>query len=170
MDKSQSAANGRPAQKKRGSKGQKHKYRTAPDGVEYRRHALEGRIAQSALTSREEKVRQQQQQLQARRTQLIQTCRDKFREAAAAKAEGHRATMWANNLIFSELAGNKISKAIIDLIPNFSRHDRLKGRRWQFDGKISVTHEAGVDNLTFIVCWTVADQESCHVVNWFLSR
>ena len=34
---------------------------------------------------------------------------------------------------------NKISKAIIDLIPNFSRHDRLKGRRWQFDGKISVT-------------------------------
>ena len=112
MDKSQSAANGRPAQKKRGSKGQKHKYRTAPDGVEYRRHALEGRIAQSALTSREEKVRQQQQQLQARRTQLIQTCRDKFREAAAAKAEGHRATMWANNLIFSELAGNKISKAM----------------------------------------------------------
>ena len=66
--------------------------------------------------------------------------------------------------------GNKISKAVVDLIPNFGRHDRLKRRRWHFNGKVSVTHEAGVDNLTFIVFWTVADQESCHVVDWLLGR
>ena len=71
------------------------------------------------VTAKEQTLVAQQQQLDADRQQLSSeearlqaTARQKFREADAAKLHAQRTTVWANNLVRTELGGNKLSRAL----------------------------------------------------------
>ena len=72
-----------------------------------------------AVTAREQTQAAKEQQLAAdteqlngQREQLMQTSRNKFREADAAKLQAQRTTVWANSLVHSELNDGKLSRAL----------------------------------------------------------
>lgn len=64
------------------------------------------------VESAQKQVAAREQQLSDERAWLMQISRNKFREAGAAKAEARKATVWANNLIRTELGGSKLSHAL----------------------------------------------------------
>ena len=80
--------------------------------TDYRVRMTDLAVKQQAVAAAQQHVAADKQRLIDERTQLMQTSRNKFREADAAKEKAQRETAWANKLIFSELAGSKLSRAL----------------------------------------------------------